>query len=135
MEALAASNGDEHMAMVRLCEMPATQQRSDALRTLVKWIEANCEVGDHLPTPKFLMGESWVEEFERRGGTCRLSFLPGGERDMGRVSIETDLPSHADPADHAALIDLRRRVGQDVDLATYVIICILGRRSFDELHG
>ncbi len=95
-ETLAAAAGNMpgaekiHDAIERLCAMPATQQRSDALRAIVNAIEAGRMAGDPLPTPKFLIGDAWLEEFERLG--------------------ENDLSSH-------------------------VIVCILYRSSWDELHG
>lgn len=123
-----------HDAIERLCAMPATQQRSDALRAISKAIEASGVAGDPLPTPGFLIGDAWLEEFEHLGGTCRITVEPDDHDENGRVVLHTALPPRASPADRAKLIELRRRLGEN-DLSGNVIVCIVYRSSWDDLHG
>lgn len=136
---LAAATGDLqgaekiHNAMEWLCALPATQQRSDALRAIVKAMEAIGVAGDPLLTPGFLIGDAWLEEFEGLGGTCRI--VPDHDKsEQAIVVLKTEIPAQTEPAERAKLVELRRRLGEN-DLSRHVIVCILSRSSWDDLHG
>lgn len=122
-----------HQAVEQLCAMPASQQRQDALRVIVKAAEEKGLIDDPLPTPGFLMGDAWLEEFEQLGGTCRL--VPDHGADGQEIIVlVTEIPAMAELADRAKLHELRRRLGEN-ELSGDVIMRIISRSSWDDLHG
>lgn len=123
-----------HEAIMYLGTLPASQPRADALRAIVKYREANGVRCDPLPTPEYLMGDAWLEEFERLGGTCRIAIEPDANGMNSRVVLKTSMPADSSSEDEDLLSSLRYRLGQN-ELAAQVILCLLDRTSWDELHG
>ena len=108
LEMLSSYDHDIHRTMDALCELEPTQQRADAIAALIRWIEKNCGVGETLPTLRNLLAESWVEEFERRGGQWSLRAVLDADSENGRLVLKTTIPDSVDDTDLEKLLELKK---------------------------